>query len=126
MEGNSNRPRRGRNPEIKEGVRQEHVGLRGATLVSSLLNLSLIDELHLMVNPPILGGGKALFKDVKDRHSLKLVRAKPLKTGKVSLIYDTQSLDAKTDLRSSNRFDGIAHPQFLIKNSESLIIQKNM
>jgi hypothetical protein len=79
-----------------------------------------------MVNPPILGGGKALFKDVKDRHSLKLVRAKPLKTGKVSLIYDTQSLDAKTDLRSSNRFDGIAHPQFLIKNSESLIIQKNM
>jgi dihydrofolate reductase len=73
------------------------LALGGATLVSSLLNLGLIDELHLMVNPLILGGGKALFKDVKERHSLKLVRAKPLKTGKVSLIYDTQSLDAKTD-----------------------------
>ena len=37
----------------------------GATLVSSLMNAGLIDELQLMVNPIILGGGKALFKDVK-------------------------------------------------------------
>ncbi len=63
----------------------------GATLVSSLMNLGLIDELRLLVNPLILGGGKALFKDVKERHALKLVRAKPLKSGKVSLIYKTQS-----------------------------------
>jgi len=59
----------------------------GATLVSSLMNEGLIDELHLLVNPFILGGGKALFKDVKERHALKLVKAKPLKSGKVSLIY---------------------------------------
>ncbi|MGB7291452.1 MAG: dihydrofolate reductase family protein [Thermodesulfobacteriota bacterium] len=63
----------------------------GATLVSSLMNLGLIDELRLMVNPIILGGGKALFKDVKERHAFKLVRAKPLKSGKVSLTYSTQS-----------------------------------
>ncbi|MGH7792168.1 MAG: dihydrofolate reductase family protein [Thermodesulfobacteriota bacterium] len=63
----------------------------GATLVSSLMNLGLIDELRLMVNPLVLGGGKALFKDVKARHALKLVRAKPLKSGKVSLTYSTQS-----------------------------------
>jgi dihydrofolate reductase len=61
----------------------------GATLVSSLLNLGLIDELHLMVNPLVLGGGKALFKDVKERHSLKLKRVKSLKSGKVSLTYST-------------------------------------
>jgi dihydrofolate reductase len=61
----------------------------GATLVSSLMNLGLIDELGLMVNPLILGGGKALFKDVKERHALKLVQAKPLKSGKVSLTYST-------------------------------------
>ena len=59
----------------------------GATLVSSMMNLGLIDELRLMVNPLILGGGKALFKDVKERHALKLVRAKPLKSGKVGLTY---------------------------------------
>ena len=63
----------------------------GATLVSSLMNLGLIDELQLMVNPLILGGGKALLKDVKERHALKLVRARPLKSGKVSLVYNRQS-----------------------------------
>ena len=62
----------------------------GATLVSSLMNLGLIDELRLLVNPLILGGGKALFKDVKGRHTLKLAGAKPLKSGKVSLTYSVQ------------------------------------
>jgi dihydrofolate reductase len=63
----------------------------GATLVSSLMNAGLIDELHLLVNPFILGGGKALFKDVKERHAVKLLKAKPLRSGKVSLIYSTQT-----------------------------------
>jgi dihydrofolate reductase len=63
----------------------------GATLVSSLMNLGLIDELQLMVNPLVLGGGKALFKDIKERHVLKLVQVKPLQSGKVSLTYSTQS-----------------------------------
>ena len=62
----------------------------GATLVSSLMNAGLIDEVRLMVNPIILGGGKALFKDVKERKSMKLVQTKPLKSGKVSLTYSTQ------------------------------------
>ena len=42
----------------------------GATLVGSLLNQRLIDELRLVVHPIILGGAKALFKDVKERHAL--------------------------------------------------------
>jgi dihydrofolate reductase len=62
----------------------------GATLVSSLMNLGLIDELKLLVNPLILGGGKALFKDVKERHVLKLVQAKAFKSSKVSMTYITQ------------------------------------
>lgn len=60
----------------------------GATLVSSLINEGLVDELRLMVHPVILGGGKALFKDVKQRHALKLVKARRLKSDKVSLIYN--------------------------------------
>jgi dihydrofolate reductase len=59
----------------------------GATLVSSLMDLGLIDELQLMVNPLVLGRGKALFKDVKERKSLKLVQAKALKSGKVNLTF---------------------------------------
>ena len=40
----------------------------GATLVSSLVNLGLINELRLVVQPIVLGKGKALFKDAKGRH----------------------------------------------------------
>jgi dihydrofolate reductase len=75
---------------MKEQQGKNIVTWGGATLVSSLMNMGLIDEVRLMVNPIILGGGKALFKDVKERHSLKLIRAKPLKSGKVSLTYSTQ------------------------------------
>jgi dihydrofolate reductase len=74
---------------MKQRPGKDMLVLGGATLVSSLMNLSLIDELRLMINPLILGGGKALFKDVKERHALKLIRAKPLKSGKVSLTYLT-------------------------------------
>jgi len=73
--------------KMKQQPGKDMYVIGGATLVSSLMNLGLIDELRLMVNPLILGGGKALFKDVKERHALKLVRAKPLKSGKVGLTY---------------------------------------
>ena len=59
----------------------------GATLVSSLINLELIDELRLVVHPLVLGGGKALFKDVTARHSLQLVSAEPVPSGQVWLTY---------------------------------------
>jgi dihydrofolate reductase len=61
----------------------------GATLVGSLMNQRLIDELRLVVYPIVLGGGKALFKDVKERHALKFVGAKPLESGLIRLTYST-------------------------------------
>lgn len=76
---------------MKQQSGKNMLALGGATLISSLMNLGLIDEIHLIINPLVLGRGKSLFKDVEERHSLKLVQAKPLKSGKVSLIYSTQS-----------------------------------
>ncbi len=77
--------------KLKQQPGKDMYVVGGATLVSSLMNAGLIDEVKVMVNPVILGGGKALFKDVNERKSLELVRTRPLKSGKVSLTYSTQS-----------------------------------
>jgi dihydrofolate reductase len=73
--------------KMKHQPGRDMLVLGGATLVSSFVNLGLIDELRLMVNPLLLGAGKALFKDVKERHVLKRIGAKPLQSGKVGLTY---------------------------------------
>jgi dihydrofolate reductase len=59
----------------------------GPTLVTSLLNENLLDELKLIVHPLLLGGGKALFAGVSQRRSLQLAHAEPTKSGKVVLTY---------------------------------------
>ena len=76
--------------KMKQQPGNDMYAVGGAKLVSSLINLGLIDELRLLVNPLILGGGKALFKDVKGRQTLKLAETKPLKSGKVGLTYSIQ------------------------------------
>jgi dihydrofolate reductase len=46
------------------------------TLVRTLLEANLVDELRLMVFPTILGRGKRLFSDATDRLKLKLAESK--------------------------------------------------
>ena len=55
-----------------------------AQLVSGLVSRGLVDELHLMVYPVVLGGGKRLFADVVDPASWKLVEVR--QTGAVALL----------------------------------------
>jgi dihydrofolate reductase len=59
----------------------------GAGLTTSLINLGLVDELSLAVYPILLGGGKPLFNNIKDRISLTLLDTKAYSTGLVSLHY---------------------------------------
>ncbi len=63
----------------------------GANLVSSLLNIGLIDELRLTVHPVLIGGGKTLFNNIKNRHSLILTDSEVLKSGSLSLVYQFKS-----------------------------------
>jgi dihydrofolate reductase len=58
----------------------------GAALVASLMDADLIDELRLIVHPVVVGGGKPLFNGVR-RHSLELIDAQPIKSGRVILTY---------------------------------------
>lgn len=59
-----------------------------ANLSSTLMRRGLIDEYCLGFNPLILGGGNPLFKPSPDRMRLKLLEAKPLKSGVVLLRYE--------------------------------------
>lgn len=59
----------------------------GGTFVSSLMNADLVDEIRLVVHPVVLGGGKALFKDIERRHDLKLAQLTPIVCGRVGLTY---------------------------------------
>ena len=61
----------------------------GATLVASLLNEGLIDELRLIVHPVVLGKGHGLFSGVNTRLSLELVEAKSIDHGRVVVTYRT-------------------------------------
>lgn len=72
---------------LKQQPGKDMHAVGGATLVGTLVNQGLIDELRLVVYPIILGGGKALFKDVKERHALKFLGAKPLESGLIRLTY---------------------------------------
>lgn len=75
--------------KMKQQPGKDMHAVGGATLVSSLMNVGLIDEIRLVVAPIVLGTGKALFTDVKERHTLKFLGAKPLSSGNVRLTYST-------------------------------------
>ncbi len=60
----------------------------GAGLISTFVNLNLIDEFRLAVIPIILGDGNPLFKEIKHRVKLKSIGAKTSKSGVVELSYE--------------------------------------
>jgi dihydrofolate reductase len=57
------------------------------TLVRSLLQDDLLDELTLMVHPVVAGRGKRLFADGGDLKRLKLADSKMTRTGVAILTY---------------------------------------
>lgn len=59
----------------------------GASLITTFVNLGLVDEFRLSVHPIVLGAGKPLFTDIGQRVKLKFVQAKPFSSGVVQLIY---------------------------------------
>jgi dihydrofolate reductase len=56
-------------------------------LVQTLIENDLVDELHLMVFPVILGTGKRVFGETSDKKSLRLADSKTVGEGVAILVY---------------------------------------
>lgn len=61
----------------------------GSNLITTFIKLGLIDEFRLSVHPVILGEGKPLFIDIKQRLNFNLIDTKRYTSGVVQLIYRT-------------------------------------
>jgi dihydrofolate reductase len=57
-------------------------------LIVALTQLDLIDEYQLGVQPTVLGSGLPLFKNIRDRIDLKLLKTKTFGCGAVMLYYE--------------------------------------
>lgn len=59
----------------------------GASLISTFINLGLVDEYRLSVHPVMLGAGKPLFESLRERLSLVLTDVRRYSSGVVQLVY---------------------------------------
>ncbi len=73
--------------KMKQQPGKDMVVYGSGSIVSALMNLGLIDEYRIMVNPVILGNGKPLFKGLKDKLNLWLLKTKTFGSGNVLLSY---------------------------------------
>lgn len=58
-----------------------------ADLASTFIRLGLIDEYRIFVTPVVLGSGAPMFKNIKKRIALKLLKATAWSSGIVALTY---------------------------------------
>jgi dihydrofolate reductase len=58
-------------------------------LAQTLIDNDLVDELHLMVFPVVLGTGKRLFGETSDKKTLRLAESKTVGDGVSILVYQS-------------------------------------
>ncbi|WP_308639714.1 dihydrofolate reductase family protein [Paenibacillus silvisoli] len=59
----------------------------GASLITTFIQLGLIDEFRLSVHPVVLGEGKPMFMDIKKRLNFEWKQTRTFTSGVVQLIY---------------------------------------
>jgi len=65
------------------------IAVGSPSLIVALAQLGLIDEYQLAVHPTILGSGLTLFKNIKERIDLRLLKTKTFGCGAVMHYYET-------------------------------------
>lgn len=64
----------------------------GGDFVANLIQLNLIDEYHLLVNPTAVGTGMAIFGKLEGNLNLKLITARAFDCGIALLAYQSPNL----------------------------------
>ncbi|WP_088011746.1 dihydrofolate reductase family protein [Gottfriedia acidiceleris] len=59
----------------------------GSSLITTFINLGLVDEFRISIHPVILGEGKLLFVDIKQRKNLIMMKTRTFSSGVVQVIY---------------------------------------
>jgi dihydrofolate reductase len=73
--------------KLKQGEGGDIVISGSGSLVRSLLQYGLLDELKLMIHPILVGSGKRLFEEGEEQTKLQLVDSKTFSTGVLYLTY---------------------------------------
>jgi dihydrofolate reductase len=73
--------------KIKAAAGKELLVIGSAHLTASLAQAGVLDELRVMVCPIVLGQGRSLFEDLKDRVPLTLLRVRQFDSGNLVLTY---------------------------------------
>ena len=73
--------------KLKKQEGKDMIAYGGAKFVSSLIKEKLIDELHLFINPTILGSGMPIFQTVIEKQNFELTHSQHFECGIVVLVY---------------------------------------
>jgi dihydrofolate reductase len=84
---------------IKDNIAEEILNLKeqpgndiavfgSANLLSTLMQMDLVDEHRVMVNPVLLGHGNPLFKSMDEKINLQLLKTRTFHSGNVLLYYE--------------------------------------
>ena len=73
--------------KLKKQPGMDMVIFGSAMLASSLMQLGLVDEYRIILQPVLLGSGSPLFRGIGERIPLKLITAKTFGSGAILLSY---------------------------------------
>jgi dihydrofolate reductase len=74
--------------EIKKTYSKDIIVFGSGNLITSLIELKLVDGFRLMVVPVLLGKGKRLFQDLSNTTNLKSLDKKQFDSGNLLLTYE--------------------------------------
>jgi dihydrofolate reductase len=74
--------------KLKQEAGKDIAIFGSSDLTVTLMVRGLVDEYRIMVNPVVLGNGKSLFKGIRNKINLKLIKTKAFKSGNVLLYYE--------------------------------------